>query len=113
MIRDAILQLQQLGPLPLYSDLDGMEFDTGMYLLEQYGVLLKAIVRPVTNDEARILVTLFPRGEDDCYEMAWPLLHLIETAPGWPLEDCLQDETNDWIKRLNLRIENARRWGRL
>ncbi|MDB6032726.1 MAG: hypothetical protein JWM16_3064, partial [Verrucomicrobiales bacterium] len=33
------------------------------------------------------LVKVF--GPDDYYGLAWSLLHLIESAPGWPLADCL------------------------
>jgi hypothetical protein len=44
-------------------------------------------------------------GPDDCYGVAWTLLHLIESAPGWPLHDCLQDIRNEWTERLRLRAE--------
>ncbi|MFI6875467.1 hypothetical protein ACIBL6_18700 [Streptomyces sp. NPDC050400] len=40
---------------------------------------LRAIARPVTREEAKALVSCF--GPDDCYGVAWTLLHLIETGP--------------------------------
>ncbi|MFJ3899814.1 hypothetical protein [Streptomyces sp. NPDC090083] len=41
---------------------------------------LEAISAPVTADEADALAACF--GPDDCYGVAWSLLHLIETSPG-------------------------------
>ncbi|MFG2972342.1 hypothetical protein ACGFYY_04960 [Streptomyces sp. NPDC048331] len=41
---------------------------------------LEAISAPVTADEAHALAACF--GPDDCYGVAWSLLHLIETGPG-------------------------------
>ena len=34
------------------------------------------------------------------------MLHLIETAPGWPLEDCLRKD-GEWIERLRRRAGPA------
>jgi hypothetical protein len=59
----------------------------------------------VSNDDARVLVRLF--GPDDCFGLAWTLVHLIETAPNWPLEDCLVVTENEWIKVLKQRLANA------
>jgi hypothetical protein len=52
-------------------------------------------------DEAKALVELF--GADDCFGLAWTLLHVIETAPGWPILDALGDTENQWIARLKQR----------
>jgi hypothetical protein len=41
---------------------------------------LEAISAPVTRNEAQALAACF--GPDDCYGVAWSLLHLIETSPG-------------------------------
>ncbi|MEU9083995.1 hypothetical protein [Streptomyces sp. NPDC048357] len=41
---------------------------------------LQTIPRPVTAEEAEALTACF--GPDDCYGVAWTLLHLIETGPG-------------------------------
>ena len=41
---------------------------------------LTALPRPVSIEEAAALATCF--GSDDCYGLAWTLVHLIETAPG-------------------------------
>jgi hypothetical protein len=52
-------------------------------------------------DEAKALVELF--GADDCFGLAWTLLHAIETAPGRPILDALGDTENQWIARLKQR----------
>lgn len=59
------------------------------------------IERPISNDDARALATIF--GPDDCFDLAWTLLHIIETVPDWPLEDVLNDASNEWIDRLKQR----------
>jgi hypothetical protein len=48
-------------------------------------------------------------GTDDCFGLAWSVLHLVETAPGWPIEERLQDADNEWVSRLKQRFENAQR----
>lgn len=96
-MRQEVHDLAVLGSLP--------SEDAEEEVLETHGRLLHAIAPPVTNEEARVLVGLF--GPDDCHGLAWSLLHLIETAPGWPLTDCLQPIGNEWIDRLRRRVENA------
>lgn len=105
MMRQAITELVRMGPLPSEALADEA------YLM-QFGDVLEVVVqdtkeRPLTNEEARALVGLF--GPDDCFGGAWTLLHLIESAPGWPIENCLHNTSNEWIRRLKQRAENARR----
>ena len=87
-IRDEIVELNALGPLPSEDSAD-------IELLRKYETLIKAITRPITDDEARVLVRLF--GQDGCFGLASSLMHLIETSPGWPLEDCLRVDDNEWV----------------
>jgi hypothetical protein len=101
-MREEIKELAKMGPLP----------SCGVALrpdqrekIERYGLLIVSIRKPVTNEEARVLATLF--GPDDCFEMEEQLVHLIESAPGWPLWDCLEDTTNEWIRYLRQRLANA------
>ncbi|HEX9412867.1 MAG TPA: hypothetical protein VF916_05140, partial [Ktedonobacterales bacterium] len=77
-MRQVVQELATLGPLP------GSEEATEEQL-HHYQELLAALTPPATDQEARILVTLF--GPDECFGLAWTLLHLIESAPGWPLPD--------------------------
>jgi hypothetical protein len=93
-----ISELLDLGPLPPSTSSDLRKLETIQHLLE-------GITEPVTDDEARALSGLF--GPDDCFGLAWTLVHAIETAPGWPLRDVLRHGSNEWIARLKQRSENA------
>lgn len=67
---------------------------------------LSAIIRPVTSEEAAALATCF--GPDDCYGLAWTLVHLIETAPGPPpWLAALGCEAGDWAEVLQARWGGA------
>jgi hypothetical protein len=86
-VRGEFQVLRNLGPLPSEDEAD-------IVLLKKYEELYRAIAKPITDDEARILVELL--GPDGCYGLACSLVHLIETAPGWPLKDCLEHLNNEW-----------------
>jgi hypothetical protein len=90
-MRPEIKRLLLLGPLP-------SEDDASVDQLRLMETELRSITRPITNDEARALLTLL--GPDDCFGGAWSFVHLIETAPGWPLSDCLVDLENEWVVTL-------------
>jgi hypothetical protein len=98
-MRKEVQELVNMGPLP---DCETVAEEQ----LKIYESLLSRVAPSVSNDEARSLVHLF--GPDDCYGLAWTLLQLIESAPGWPLHDCLQDICNEWTERLRLRAERSR-----
>lgn len=84
------------GPLPGW-DADENEIDRRVKQLE-------AIPRPVTADEAQALAGCF--GPDDCYGVAWTLLHLIETAPGpVPVVQPPDPDADEWHHTL------WNRWG--
>ncbi|MFD5813979.1 hypothetical protein [Streptomyces sp. NPDC127038] len=85
------------GPLPDW-DASGEEIDRRVEQLE-------AIPKPVTGEEARALVTCF--GPDDCYGVAWTLLHLIETAPNLVLATDPGPDANEWHQRLFGRAVNG------
>lgn len=59
---------------------------------------LESISKPVTEQEAAALVTCF--GPDDCYGVAWTLLHLIETSPHQVLKTKPALDANEWHHRL-------------
>ena len=88
-MRAAIQRLAALGPLPAG---DAAEVDQ----LQRYQQLLTGLQPPVSDPEAQVLAGLFPPDLDECYGLAWTLVHLIETAPGWPLPACLQ-LSEGWI----------------
>jgi len=68
--------------------------------IQQWQQGLEKIKPPLSNEEAAALAGLFPTSDDECYGLAWTLVHLVETAPGWPLQECLQNRDNPWIARL-------------
>ena len=74
----AISALIGLGPLPSSA---AATVPTTQAFEEQ----LSKVETPVTDEEACALVKLF--GPDDCFGLAWTLLHLIETAPGVSVDE--------------------------
>ncbi|MFD6327379.1 hypothetical protein ACFWOL_32165 [Streptomyces sp. NPDC058442] len=59
------------GPLP--------DWEASEEEIDRRDQQLRAIPKPVAKEEAKALVACF--GPDDCYGLAWMLLHLIETGP--------------------------------
>jgi len=100
MIRQAIQTLAGLGPLPVSS---AAAEDLGR--LESYQELLERITRPVSDEEAAVLMGLL--GPDECFGLAWALVHLVESAPGWPLVEELSKSDNEWIKLLRDRASRG------
>lgn len=78
------------GPL---SDRDASEEE-----IDRRARRLDAIPKPVTGEEARALVSCF--GPDDCYGVAWTLLHLIETGPNPVLTTRPAHDGDEWHQRL-------------
>ncbi|MFF8846295.1 hypothetical protein ACF08N_26865 [Streptomyces sp. NPDC015127] len=82
------------GPLP--------DWDANEEEIDRRDRQLASIPRPVTPEEARALATCF--GPDDCYGVAWTLVHLIETAPGPVPQPVLHGlEPSDWQLTLSAR----------
>jgi len=104
-MRSEVIELGRLGPLPSYKS--ALVDANAEALVNKYADLIASIKTPVTDAEARVLVGIF--GPDECFEVEWRLVHLIETAPNWPLSDCLMDSGNEWIALLKQRVENAKR----
>jgi hypothetical protein len=100
--RAAIRELAEMGPLP-GNDVAAED----VLRLENYQRLLESIEKPVTDEEARVLVRLF--GPDDCFGLAWALVHLVESAPGWPLLDEVPEAENEWLHLLRERSERGAR----
>jgi hypothetical protein len=98
-VRPAVGRLLDLGPLP-------QEELATPPQLELYQSLLGQIDPPVTDEEARVLMSLF--GNDDCFGAAWTLLHLIETAPHLPIATAPADSENEWVRRLWARAHRDR-----
>jgi len=100
-MRKEIQNLVELGRLP-------SEEDASDDILRKLDEAFRAIERPIRDEEAEALLALF--GDDNCYGLAFSIMHLIETAPGWPIRRCLENAHNPWILELKAR---ALRGGRL
>src|SRR5262245_39260975 len=92
IMRVEVVQLAKMGTFPKSTtDIDAIEL---------WQETLETIKPPLSDEEAAVLVGLFPENDDDCFGLAWTLIHLIETAPNWPLKSCLETQDNPWIFRL-------------
>lgn len=96
-IQQPIRELESLGPLP-------SEDDASDEILKRWEAALRAIQRPITDEEAEILCGLF--GPDLGYGLGWTLLHIVETAPGQLSDDALARAPEEWAERLRRRHQN-------
>ena len=90
-MRVSITQLVALGQLP-------SELGASAPKIEEFEHLIQQIEAPLTKAEALALLSVF--GQDDCFGLAWSLLHLVETAPGWPYPEANLRAANPWVKRM-------------
>jgi hypothetical protein len=90
-LRQVVQDFVKLGPLP--------DASASEETIATHQALLTRITGPLSDEEASALVACF--GPDDCYGLAWTLLHLVESAPGGiPIKEVPPDTANEWIKRL-------------
>jgi hypothetical protein len=91
-IRNEVRYFSTLGQLP-----DENSSEDALLVLQK---ALQDIKPPVSREEAELLISSF--GSDDCYGLAWTLLHLIESAPGGPPLPSTRPspESNEWLLRL-------------
>ncbi len=88
-IRKAVHDFIMLGPLPPSR----LATEAG---LDERVAALKAIEVPVTDEESVALAECF--GPDECFGVAWSLLHLIETAPGHPRPAVSSFNRSEWLR---------------
>lgn len=102
-VRDEIRAIAALGVMPA-------DLDADVATVERWGQAVDAIKRPVTDDEAIVLMNALPREGYTCFGLAWSLLHACETAPGYDSALVLRSTvTGDWRERLLARLRNAGR----
>jgi hypothetical protein len=97
-MRPEVERLVNLGQLPA-------EGSATVEQIDRIELEFRAIAPPLSDCEARALVRLF--GPDGCFGVASSLIHLIETAPGWPLRDCLVDSENEFVVSLRDRARGG------
>lgn len=96
-MRPAVDELVGLGQFP--PELDATEEEVA-----RREILITKLRPPATDGEARALLRLF--GDDSLFGLAWSLVAMIESAPGWPFWDELTD-TNPWHVMLRQSAINA------
>jgi hypothetical protein len=96
-VRRSITTLASLGRFPEASG-------ANRAVVAEREAILAAIEPPLSDEEACALASLF--GPDDCFELAWVLVHLIESAPGWPLAACMPTEPM-WNDVMTARIHES------
>lgn len=88
-IRDTVKDFIRFGPLPKSNNATEEDLDKRV-------VALRAIIPPVTDEESLALVETF--GPDECFGVAWTLLHLTETAPNHPRPREEVFQRSEWLR---------------
>lgn len=92
-MRACVSKLVALGPLPDEEAAD-------ITLLQAFEAALAQVEQPVTDEEALALLPILPPDESSCFGLAWSVLHLVETASGWPLAQAKLHAANPWVRVL-------------
>lgn len=108
-MRTEILKLKDLGRMPNES-LDDSEGIDG--LINTYDALLGQVAKPISLEEGRVLIQIFP--ENAFYDLHWDLLKLIESLIKMISEDEYIQLINtcpstEWKETLNTRFTNYRK----
>ncbi len=90
-MRTLVTQLIALGQFP-------SEQEAAAPQVQEFEQVIRKIEPPLTKEEALALLSVF--GQDGCFGLAWSLLHLIETAPGWPYPEARLRAANPWVKSM-------------
>lgn len=93
-MRKAVKELLQHGPMPAETAAD-------VETVEEWEKLIHKIQPPISRYEAEALLLVF--GTDSFFGLAWKLVDLIETVPGWPSTVHIPESENEWIQLLTLR----------
>lgn len=97
-VQPVVRDLWKMAPLP-------PEEDSSPEVIEKFQRLILAIQRPISDEDAKLLVEVF--GEDGCFGLAASLVQRIETAPSWPIKECLTRIDNPWVSELILRANKG------
>lgn len=92
-----------LGPIPDSASVTEAQINL-------LGEALDRITPPITPEEAELLLTAF--GPDECFGLAWNLLHIIEIAPGGaPICTEPSVDANEWVRDLWTRAHRGKSQG--
>lgn len=103
-----VLALRDLGQMPSEVIVDEAGYEEKIRRFEEYDKLLSGVKRPVTLEEAAVLIRLFP--EETYYDLEWDLLRLIEDVLVSDTETyevlIQQCPSQEWRETLLIRHEN-------
>jgi hypothetical protein len=100
------MALLALGPLPPERSADADRRFADPDVVKRYEMIMRSIETPITDEEARALVRLFGIIASGSHGRSYISLR---QRRGWPIEECLQDTSNEWVRDLKRRVENAAR----
>ena len=101
-VRGVVATLAALGPLPTET-----EAFTAAPDLDRWEELMGRVSQPLTDEEAYLLAACFPSDDSDAFGAAWTLVHLLESAPGWPAASALERAPRYWREVLLTRLRNS------
>jgi hypothetical protein len=105
-LRPAVAELVALGRLPTDEQADAQP--AGAARWEALVAALHA-QGPVADAEAATLAGLFPEDGSDSFGVAWTLVHVVESAPGWPVPTVLEHLDGPWADVLRRRCTGPAR----
>lgn len=106
-MRTEFLKLKKIGRMPNESLDDNESIDS---LIREYDDLLSSIELPLSYEEGKVLVSLFP--DEAFYDLQWDLLKLVESLYGKITNDeylsLIQEcPSKEWKEALLTRFYNA------
>lgn len=106
-MRTEFLKLKKIGRMPNESLDDNESIDS---LIRDYDDLLSSIELPLSYEEGKVLVSLFP--DEAFYDLQWDLLKLVESLYGKITNDeylsLIQEcPSKEWKETLLTRFYNA------
>ena len=106
-MRTEFLKLKKIGRMPNESLDDNESIDS---LIRDYDDLLSSIELPLSYEEGKVLVGLFP--DEAFYDLQWDLLKLVESLYGKITNDeylsLIQEcPSKEWKEALLTRFYNA------
>ena len=106
-MRTEFLKLKKIGRMPNESLDDNESID---FLIRDYDDLLSSIELPLSYEEGKVLLSLFP--DEAFYDLQWDLLKLVESLYGKITNDeylsLIQEcPSKEWKEALLTRFYNA------
>jgi hypothetical protein len=94
----SVERLVSLGPFPAEKDATEAEVELRQALIQEVGA-------PISDLEATALLSLL--GDDDFFGLAWSIVTIVESAPGWPFWEEILRLPPEWRRMLSDAATNA------